>query len=238
MGVLDENDPIERLMLAASKISHLFSSMQPSPTPANHATIEAWIAAGLAGDAELSQWPLHLPDRWLPLVVYSAQNEPLIAYKSIANAVIWNYYRAARVMHQQCLLKLNRTLYTMIQTDQQPKHPMHAYSALDESNLIAVIQEMTTDVCRSIPFALADVDTLGRPTHPVDGKISLRAAQAYGLLWPFWYMLSCGMPTEAQFQQIRTALWRIGSTLGIKLALLLAREAERMRYEATSHAHV
>lgn len=238
MGVLDENDPIERLMIAASKISHLFTSMQTSSISPDQATIEAWIEAGRASDAELSQWPLHLPDRWLPLVVYSSQGESLITYNGIANAVIWNYYRAARVMLQQSLLKLNKTLHTLTQANHQSGHAISTYSAVDASNLCAVIQEMTSDVCKSIPFALADVDTLGRPSHALDGKQTLRAAQAYGLLWPFWYMLSCGMPIEAQFQQIRSALWRIGSTLGIKLALILAREAERMRNEATSQAHL
>lgn len=232
MGVLDQNDPVERLMLVTSRISHLFVSMQAASGPPDQVTVESWIAAGSAYDIELSQWPLHLPDRWLPLVVYSAQGEPLITYKYIAHAVIWNYYRAARVMLQQLLINLTRTLLAIVKTNQNLGQPTSSESALDESSLHAVIQEMTTDVCRSIPFSLADVDTLGRPVDPMDGKQALRAAQAYGLLWPFWYILSCGMPTEAQFNQILAVLWRIGSKLGIKLALILAREAEHMRSEA------
>lgn len=222
-------------MIAASKISHLFLSIQTAPSPPDQATVESWISSGRASDFELSQWPLHLPDRWLPLIVYSAQGEPLITYKCIANAVIWNYYRAVRVMVQQLLFNLNRTLFTIVQANQTLGHPPHSEYALDESDLQAVIHEMTTDVCSSIPFSLGDVDSLGRPAKPVDGRPSIRAAQAYGLLWPLWYILSGGMPTEDQFNQIRTVLWRIGSTLGIKLALILAREAERMRSEASSH---
>lgn len=210
--------------------------MQTAPSPPDQATVESWISSGRASDFELSQWPLHLPDRWLPLVVYSAQGEPLITYKCIANAVIWNYYRAARVMVQQLLFNLNTTLLTIVQANRSLGHPTSTEHALDESDLRAVIQEMTTDVCRSIPFALGDVDSLGRPATPADGKQSIRAAQAYGLLWPLWYILSGGMPTDSQFNRIRTVLWRIGSTLGIKLALILAREAERMRSEATSQS--
>lgn len=236
LSLLDQNDPVERLMIAASKISHLFLSIQTTSSPPDQTTIETWISAGRASDFELSQWPLHLPDRWLPLVVYSAQGEPLITYKCIANAVIWNYYRAVRVMVQQLLFNLNKTLVAIVQANQTREHPIHTESALDGSDPRDVIQEMTTDVCRSIPFALGDVDSLGRPTKPVDGKQSIRAAQAYGLLWPLWYILSGGMPTESQFNQIQTVLWRIGSTLGIKLALILAREAERMRSEANSQS--
>lgn len=223
-------------MIAASKLSHLFLTMQTASSPPDQATVESWICTGRASDLELSQWPLHLPDRWLPLVVYSAQGEPLITYKCIANAVIWNYYRAARVMVQQLLFNLNKTLLAIVQANQNRGHPAQTEHALDESDLRAVIQEMTTDVCRSIPFALGDVDNLGRPSIPVDGKRSIRAAQAYGLLWPLWYILSGGMPAESQFNQICTVLWRIGSTLGIKLAIVLAREAERMRRESSSQS--
>ncbi|KAJ5215620.1 transcriptional regulator family: Fungal Specific TF [Penicillium cinerascens] len=235
LGLLDSNDPVERLMLAASKIRQLFLSMQTAPSPPDLATVEKWIEAGRKSDLELSQWPLHLPDRWLPLVVYSAKGETLMVYKTIGNAVIWNYYRAARVMLQQCLFNLNRTYLSIKNKTRKPDDPSQAIPALDEASLREVVQEMTTDICRSIPFSLSDVDELGRLAGPIDGK-PVRAAQAYGLIWPLWYVLSCGMPTEAQFNQIREVLWSIGSTLGIKLALILAREAERMRNESLASA--
>lgn len=235
LSLLDSNDPVERLMLAASKISQLFLSMQAAPSPPDLATVEKWIEAGRKSDLELSQWPLHLADRWLPLIVYSAKGEPLMVYKTIGNAVIWNYYRAARVMLQQLLFNLNRTYLGIKNKTRKPDDPSQAIPALDEASLRAVVQEMTTDVCRSIPFSLSDVDELGRLAGPVDGK-PIRAAQAYGLIWPLWYVLSCGMPTEAQFNQIREVLWSIGSTLGIKLALILAREAERMHSESLASA--
>lgn len=229
MGMLNENDPIESLMLSATKLSQLFLSMQAGPGSPDQATVESWIATGQECDFALSQWSLHLPDRWLPLVVYSAQGESLLTYNRISNAVIWGYYRAVRVMLQQLLLNLNRTLISINQKNQQPGDPAPVEGKLDENALRAVIQEMTTDTCRSLPFSISDVDTLGRPTNPKDKSRSIRAAQGYGMLWPWWYMLSCGMPTPIQAQQIRTVLSRVGSSLGIKLALILAREAERMR---------
>lgn len=229
MGILNENDPIESLMLAATKLSQLFLCMQSAPSPPDQATVESWIAAGQQCDFALSQWTLHLPERCLPLVVYSAQGESLLTYNRISNAVIWGYYRAVRVMLQQLLLNLNRTLTSIHQKNQQPGNPSPVEGKLDENSLRAVIQEMTTDTCRSIPFSLSDVDTLGRPTNANDNARPIRAAQAYGLLWPLWYILSCGMPTPTQVEQIRTVLSRVGSSLGIKLALILAREAEGLR---------
>lgn len=220
-------------MLAASRISQLFMSMQNAPSPPELATVEQWIEAARRSDNELSQWPLQLSDYWLPLIVYSTTGELLMVYKGIGIAVIWNYYRAARVMLQQLLFNINRTYLAIKRKARKPEDPSQPQSALDEASIRAVVQEMTTDVCHSIPFALSDVDELGRPTSSLDGK-PIRAAQVYGLIWPFWYVLSCGMPTDAQFNQIRSVLWRIGSTLGIKLALILAREAERMRSESSA----
>jgi hypothetical protein len=231
--MLDINKPVERLVLNASKLCQLSLYMRSTPTP-DQATVESWIKAGREYDLELSQWTQTLPDRWLPLVVYSAQGEPLLTYNRISNAVVWNYYRAVRVMVQQLLLGLNSTLASIKaakqSSDSRDTSPRPESECLDEPALQAIIREMTTDVCRSIPFALADVDSLGRPNKS-DSPWQMRAAQGYGLLWPLWYILSSGMPTPAQAELIRAVLSRVGSTLGIKLALVLAREAERIRGE-------
>lgn len=232
--MLNKNDPIERLMLAASQLSRLFVTMQSTPSPPDQATVESWIFACQQCDFELSQWTLHLPDRWLPLVVYSSQGEQLITYNRVSNAVIWNYYRSVRVMLQQLLLNLDRSLNAIIQKNRKMGDSPVTTSSLDKSGLRAIIQEMTADVCRSIPFALSDIDTLGRSTTSDNSKRPTRAAEAYALLWPLWYILSCGMPTPAQVNQIHTALYRIGTTMGINLALVLAREAERLRTNPNS----
>ncbi|KGO73878.1 hypothetical protein PITC_016440 [Penicillium italicum] len=232
LGLLDISRPTERLILSASKLCQLFLHISSSPKPPDQATVESWITAGRECDIELSQWTQTLPDRWLPLVVYSSQGEPLLTYKRLSNAVVWNYYRAVRVIVQQLLLGLNATLTSIKAANKQPRDTSsseaesQSESVLDEPALRATIREMTTDACRSIPFALADVDFLGRPNKS-DSPWQMRAAQGYGLLWPLWYILSSGMPTPAQVELIRTVLSRVGSTLGIKLALVLAREAER-----------
>lgn len=231
--MLDINKPTERLLLTASKLCQLFLCMSTSPKPPDQATIESWIRAGCEYDIELSQWTETLPDRWLPLEVYSSQGETLLTYNRITNAVVWNYYRAVRIMVQQLLLSLNATLTSIKAANKQFSSSRHISSsepefetALDEPTLKATIRELTTDACRSIPFALADVDSLGRPNKS-DSPWQMRAAQGYGLLWPLWYILSSGMPTPAQADLIRTVLSRVGSTLGIKLALVLASEVEQ-----------
>ncbi|KAJ5645995.1 hypothetical protein N7490_002367 [Penicillium lividum] len=230
---LDANDPVEGLMLAASKLSQLFLGMQAAPSPPDIATVQQWIFVGQECDFELSQWTLHLPERWLPLVVYSAQGEILLTYNRISICVIWNYYRAVRIMLQQLLLSLNRTYSAIISKGKAPGDTL-IKAVLDETSIRAIIQEMTTDLCRSIPFSMSDVDTLGRPTKPGDYERTIRAAQGYGLLWPLWYIVSCGMPSPEQANQISVVLNRIGTQQGINLALILAREAERIRGDNNS----
>lgn len=231
---LDINDPIERLMLAASKLTQLFLAMQAAPSSPDTATVKQWITIGQECDFELSQWTLHLAERWLPLVVYSPQGEPLITYNHISNCTIWNYYRAVRVMLQNLLLNLNKTLSTVISANKSPSDPTTTKPALDETSLRAIIQEMTADICRSMPFAMSDVDSLGRPTKRGDDCNRIRAAQAYGLLWPLWYIVSCGMPTPDQVGLIRTSLHRIGTTHGINLGLILAREVDRIHRDTNT----
>jgi hypothetical protein len=198
--------------------------MHAASSPPDPETLEQWIAAARECDVELSQWGERLPDRWLPLICYSATGDPLITYNRISNSVVWNYYRAARVLSQRLLL----TLIMMI----NDSHLLSA-SALDASSLRAGIQEMTTDLCRSIPFSLGDVDSLGRPTEGDEAHTAQTRLGGYGMLWPLWYVLKCGIPTPAQTIQIRNALTRIGSTMGFKLALSLARDAEHVHGEPT-----
>ncbi|KAJ5729366.1 uncharacterized protein N7483_003874 [Penicillium malachiteum] len=229
-------DPVERLMLATSKIRKVFLAMQTSSSPPDITTVQEWIAAGEECEREVSQWSLHLPDHWLPLIVYSNQGEPLITYNSIAYCVVWNYHRAARVMIQQLLLNLNHTLSAILSKTKEPNGPLIEKAALDETKLRAVIQEMTADVSRSLQFAMADVDTLGRPTVSSEARNPSRAGHVYGLLWPLWYIVSCGMPTPDQVKLICTVLHRIGHTHGIVLASILAREAEKLPVNVTSNS--
>ncbi|KAJ5702969.1 hypothetical protein N7488_010517 [Penicillium malachiteum] len=229
-------DPVERLMLATSKIRKVFLAMDASSSPPDLATVQACIAAAEECDCEVSQWSLHLPDHWLPLIVYSNQGEPLLTYNYISHCVVWSYHRAARVMIQQLLLNLNRTLSAILSKTKEPNDPLIEQAALCDIKLRAVIQEMTTDVCRSLPFAMADVDTLGRPITSSEARNPSRAGHVYGLLWPLWYIVSCGMPTPDQVSLIRTVLHRIGRTHGIVLASILAREAAKLPFDVNSNS--
>ncbi|KAL4876069.1 Zn(II)2Cys6 transcription factor [Aspergillus karnatakaensis] len=237
---LTTRDPISRLMLVASKMSQLFlatSSLQalalnPTPQPLDTDTISQLTFLLLTGrqvDLELTSWSQDLPERWLPLVIYADKannHDPLITYHHLSIASVWTYYRAVRIISHLIMLELRRALATAT-GEQAPE---------DNNNTAtpALIQKMITDICKSIPFCLGDVDIMGNRTTTsspssasADSKPKprARAFSVYSMIWPLWYILSCGFATPSQQEQIRGCLARIGSVLGIKLALVLAEDA-------------
>ncbi|KAJ5223806.1 transcriptional regulator family: Fungal Specific TF, partial [Penicillium chermesinum] len=206
-GLSNSDDPTERLMLTTSKMRHLARDI----------------------DQEICAWGMSLPDRWLPLVVYSAQGEQLLTYHHGVHGVTWLYYRALRILLQRQIIGLNRTLLSVLAQKSQhspPDDPPWSSLQVDESSLEGIIKEMTADACRSIPFCLSQVDYLGRPLGPNHHRKNIRAAQCFGLVWPLWYILTNGMPSPTQAEQIISVLHHVGHSQGIHLALVLARKVE------------
>lgn len=229
--LFNENDPIESLMLVATTLSRVIQSMQASTGLPDQAMVEGWIAASQECDLRLCQWPLHLSPRWLPTTVYTESGESLLTYNHDLHASIWYWYRAIRVMLQRFLLSLDRTLVAIRERNRDPDDTQPFQGNISEDHVIAICQDMTTDTCRSIPFSLSEIDRLGqRNSSPAaTGSQRHRAVKVYVMLWPLWLMLSSGMPTPSQAQQLYSVLSQVGSEHGIKLALMLAREAERQR---------
>jgi hypothetical protein len=221
-------------MLLASKVSQIFlesSSLQASAGAEDVCRLVSCMEDAKAVDLELAAWTQGLPDTWLPLIVYSQTHESLMTYQQISIAAIWNYYRAVRIILLKVILRLRDILASVV-------GECTVYSELlrEEPMILESIQEMITDVCRSIPFAFGYVDAMGNPIPTSsEGKLHIRAFQAYSMVWPLWYISSCGLATPEQSQQVRTLLARIGSTLGIKLALILAGEGQVDYIVPTAH---
>ncbi|PLB47870.1 Zn(II)2Cys6 transcription factor [Aspergillus steynii IBT 23096] len=220
---LDCSDPVIGLMVVASKLSRLFLEASSYQGPFGLVEIEklvSWIDAGRLMDLELAQWAQHLPNNWLPLDVYSPTGESLLTYQRIAVATIWKYYRAVRIILQRLMLELRQTLASVVDDRQTYEEIFQG-----DANVTDVIQDMITDTCRSIPYCFGDVDMSGNPpSSSINDKPRIRAIYGYIMLWPLWYTYSCGLATEAQTEQLRSALARVGSALGIRLALVLARD--------------
>ncbi|KAH8424707.1 putative C6 transcription factor [Aspergillus melleus] len=221
---LDSSDPVIGLMVGASKLSRLFLEASSYQGPFGLVEIEklvSWIDAGRLMDLELSRWAQQLPNNWLPLAVYSPTGEALLTYQRIAVATIWKYYRAVRIILQKMMLELRQTLASVVgEHDETYKDVFQG-----DANVKEVIQDMITDTCRSIPYCFGDVDMSGNPpSSSINDKPRIRAIYGYIMLWPLWYTYSCGLATPTQTEQLRGALARVGSALGIRLALVLARD--------------
>ncbi|GIJ88855.1 hypothetical protein Asppvi_007783 [Aspergillus pseudoviridinutans] len=224
-GLLDSADPVHRLMLLASKVSQIFlesSSLQASAGAEDVCRLVSYMEDAKAVDLELAAWSQGLPDTWLPLIIYSQTHESLMTYQQISIAAIWNYYRAVRIILLKVILRLRGILASIV-----GEYTVYSELLQEEPMILESIQEMITDVCRSIPFAFGHVDGMGNPIPTAsEGKLHIRAFQGYSMVWPLWYISSCGLATPEQSQQVRTVLARVGSTLGIKLALILAGEGQ------------
>ncbi|KAE8148448.1 Zn(II)2Cys6 transcription factor [Aspergillus avenaceus] len=217
VGQLDSSEPVHRLLLTAAKLGQVVTESAPyqgSLDPDAIPKLIELIQISTFVDLEMVEWTQHLPDDWLPLMAHSQTGETFLTYQNMSLAAIWTYYRAARLGLQRHLLELRRTL-SSIAGDSQA-YEIYRDAALDE------ILDLTTDTCRSIPFSLGDVDALGVPMSQSGDQPPIRALYGYLMLWPLWYVLSLGFGTTMQMEQIRNALGRVGSVLGIKLALTLA----------------
>ncbi|OJJ47105.1 hypothetical protein ASPZODRAFT_1897791 [Penicilliopsis zonata CBS 506.65] len=240
IAALDVSDPIPRLITTSSKISQFFvkvSSAQAAMQAQLFVSpalvigqLATWLEYARGLDRDLVRWCDGLPEEWIPSVIPSPTGEQLlITYPRISVATIWNYYRAVRIVMQQILTGLQGALAPLASLSNIS--PNLSSSALSSTQV--VVHDMIDEICRSIPFALGDIDPRGRftadPARPWASQPSSRhkfkAVHGYSLLWPLWYVLSCGLATPDQSKQVRTALARLGSEVGIKLALTLAEGA-------------
>jgi hypothetical protein len=96
---------------------------------------------------------------------------------------------------------------------------------------------MATEICRTLPFALGEIDLLGRPTPRSNrGLTNIKAVQGLALPWPIFSVTQCGYATEAQEAQTRSALCQIGSTHGIRLGVAVGQEVPSLDRSTTGNS--
>ncbi|KAJ9208907.1 transcriptional regulator family: Fungal Specific TF [Paecilomyces variotii] len=231
LEVLDRSDGLQGLMRMTTRVSLFAQDIRRALTTKERISdiltetnLRSWTKTGIQLDLELSRWHEAAPETWLPRLVQSKSGEFLLTYQDISIASFWNLYRCIRIILQGTLLDITTSKVSRRVCDQRI---LTDIESLIEIPPVCIIEQMISDTCRSIPFCLGDVDSLGNPVtistqDPEFRHPRLRAAEAYELLWPLWFIICCVEATPEQINQARTALSRLGSMFGIKLASAMA----------------
>ncbi|PWY89376.1 Zn(II)2Cys6 transcription factor [Aspergillus sclerotioniger CBS 115572] len=221
VGRLDSADPLQGLMILASRIAQLLaepSSALASLESVGVTKLASWIDSCRALDAELDGWSQGLPDMWLPLETRSYTGEDVLTYREMIIAIIWAHFRAVRILVYFTIVDLFRTLASTVNSP-----GIHREASQYETDGLRLSLDLISETCRSVPFCFGEIDLLGNSIPPsAEGTTRIRAFYVYSTLWPVWYIMSCGLATPEQTQMIRGVMARTGSELGIKLAIMLA----------------
>ncbi|KAL1966088.1 hypothetical protein VTN77DRAFT_4836 [Rasamsonia byssochlamydoides] len=239
--LFDPSDPLQRLMCSVTKISHLVLNLNAlcplseRDVALTKAHILSCITYANTLDSELTRWCRDLPHEWLPRVVYSP-GESLITYPDVPTGSLWNFYRSARIILQSIIQNMYETVASL-----PGEYPEDEVSRSTVDDIFSadvtppdIIHDLISDICKSIPFTLGDVDSTGNPVQPASnsnyhssGRTSrVRAIEGYELIWPLWGICTNKYATPRQKRQARDSLQRLGSILGIKLASRLADAVE------------
>jgi hypothetical protein len=227
--LFDVTDPLQRLMGIVTKLSQLVlkspALLSQPPPDASVPTKEdlcEFETRARSLDSELSHWCRTLPHQWLPRIVYSTTGESLITYIEISTGSLWNFYRSARIILQGIRQNIYERLEALSESFPQELTTDDDLDATPPE----VIQNMISDICRSIPFLFGDIDSSGTPISPALSQGSnssrLRAIEGYEMMWPMWHICTTHHSTSKQRRQAKAALQRVGTELGIKLATKLA----------------
>lgn len=180
---------------------------------------------------ELESWKNGLPESWSPTLHNLLQDDgcqsirgdldtQFEVYPDLWVASMWNNYRTVRILIHETIMSITLKYGTS-----------EDMAALQPS--INVLQEMATQVCRSVAFHLGTYPTRKRANSGLEGQKSVHIAAipgGYILAWPLYL---AGMlrttPTE-QKMWMASQLHRIAVTMGLRLAYSFA-EALRLHTE-------
>lgn len=200
--------------------------------PPNVFQLASLLDRGELLDLEFCRWSEGLPQAWLSRKTQSSSGETLILYPDVTLAGVWNYYRGTRITLLQNILRVHRSLDTLIC---DPFAIQESGQLSLQHGVEEIIMTMVSEICQSIPFALGDVDHFGCPTLRAHGsEAGIKGIQGFALLWPPFGVLQCGYATNSEQDQARKALQHISSTFGIRLGLELSHGTVQLNRRGSS----
>ncbi|PYH44245.1 putative C6 transcription factor [Aspergillus saccharolyticus JOP 1030-1] len=216
---LNPTDPLQRLMMIVNQLDPVSLEIPftaDAIDPAIITTLASRIEFCRTLDSELAAWSQSLPTSWLPHACHSHSGEDVLTYQGKFLASTWSHYHAVRILLQLTLLDLLQNLASIVSSNGIQREAIR-----QEAEGSRLIQSFISDTCRALSFSFGEIDQLGNPLIS-QGASQIRAFNVYHMIWPLWYILTCGHATPPQAQKIRRALAEKGSEAGIKLAVVLA----------------
>lgn len=255
-SLVDLSDPLQKLMYMSTKIAHFIVKLSKKflkhagPGPFNKQELFQTIEEAKTLDSEISGWCHSVPAEWLPRIVYSSTGESVLTYQDVLTGCLWNDYRSVRITLQTALEDLCAKAVSISDESDEAIVDKVTRTKVPPSD---VVHDLISDVCKSIPFTMGDIDMLGKSTAenyantatgiitgggPFNASSSsssnpprIRAIEGYELLWPLWHTCVSRFSTPRQRSLAKETLHRLGVEFGIKLAFMLAGDGSKLSDE-------
>lgn len=169
-------------------------------------------------EADLFSWEASLPSQWRFLTVKSEEDDKTIylgqyhVYSDLWIANMLNHYRAVRILVNEIIL------------DQLSASPTSfwissADSDLQKSQSLEAVAQSALNICRSVKFHLNP--DMADQSHDAltNRRKSPYFAGVFILLWPLKLAASSKSVQTGLFKWIIELFFRLGHTMGIKLAV-------------------
>lgn len=179
----------------------------------------------LSIDVALLNWERTLPESWA-YESYRATNFagslpstwtlPYDVYPDLWVASMWNNYRSVRLLIHEAIIKA-----TLRYGSTEEKRALQ-YSG-------RVLVDMTNDICRSVPYHLEQKQTIRQESSSDSTECMELVATpgGYLLMWPLFLSGMLRTTPRDQRSWTKSKLWQIGTCMGLRLALSMAKILEQ-----------
>jgi hypothetical protein len=145
--------------------------------------------------------------------------QPMHLYSNINTATRWNSIRTARIVLHQTILECFSYLGTFHAITNHTPQSWALFQSATYEKSTRTIDAMVADIIASVPYVIGEVDSQGRPLPQLAGKVP----GGIPLQWALWTSISCPFASRERNIQARMAMERLGSVLGFRKAMFLAR---------------
>lgn len=158
------------------------------------------------------------PGSHAPILPRTATH-PVHVYANTTIATRWNTIRTTRIVLHQTILECAAYLSTFHALANHTPQSWRLFQSATFEKSRRTINLMISDVVASVPYLIGEIDSQGRPLPQLAGKVP----GGIPLQWALWTAIACPFASRERNGQARVAMERLGSVLGFRKAVMLAR---------------